>query len=90
MCVVLVCLDIFFYVGYSLVCLSMFGCDQVCLSTFFDFFFMLCSLLHILAHHVWVNFSKSTLLYEIFFVYSYIMGQLMVNYLLFLLGHSKM
>ena len=65
-CVVLVCLVFFSYVGYPLVCLNMFACDEVCLSTFlkkvFACFCMLCSLLDELTHHIWVYLSKSTLL----------------------------
>ena len=57
-------LDIFEYVGYPLVCLSMFACKWVCYSKFVDVlvcFCMLCSLLNVLEHHLWVQFSKSTL-----------------------------
>ena len=52
------------WLSFALVCLNMFACDEICLSTFFDVlvcFCMLCSLLDILAHHVWMHFSKSTL-----------------------------
>ena len=58
------CLYIFEYVGCPLVCLSIFACNWVCYSKFFDVFVgfhMLCSLLNILAHHLSVHFSKSTL-----------------------------
>ena len=58
------CLDSFEYVCYPLVYLSMFACHWVCYSKFFDVlvcFHMLCSLLNVLAHHLWVQFSKSTL-----------------------------
>ena len=57
---------IFEYGGYPLVCLSMFACKWVCYDKFVDVwvcFCMLCSLLKVLVHHLWVQFSQSTLFY---------------------------
>ena len=56
----------FLYVGYYLVCLSMFACKWAYYSKFFDVlvgFCMLCTLLNVLAHHLWVQLSKSTLIF---------------------------
>ena len=64
-CFVLVCFDFFGYYGYDLAFLSMFTGEWICKSKRFDVvvcFCMLCSLLDIITNHLWVHFSKSTLL----------------------------
>ena len=56
-------LDMFEYVGYPLVCLSVFACKWVFYRKFFNVlvcFCMLCSLLNLLTQYLWVHFLKST------------------------------
>ena len=56
------------YVGYPLVRLSLFACKWVCYNKFFDVlvcFCMLCSLVKVLAHHLWVQLFESTFFLQI-------------------------